>query len=283
MKADLHTHTTSSDGLYSPEELVALAAHHRITLLAITDHDTFDGAEQIMAAKLMAAKKNAAKPPMQMLMGVELSLRDMHGLHLLGYGRNMDTPLHRKVKELAEMRVSRAERMVQKLASLGYPLSMEWISAEVHGSIGRPHIARAMVEAGYVADVAEAFDRFIGDGGPAYVGGERLSMAEALPLMHESGFVPVIAHPMELEKPDAAIRYLLGQWQEQGLMGVEVYHPSAGRNMAQLDRMARRMGFLITGGSDFHGDSGRHGMLGCTAAMWTNAEKDVERLMEAME
>ncbi len=282
MKADLHTHTTSSDGLYSPEELVALAAHHRITLLAITDHDTFDGAVQIIAAKKNAAKKNAAKPPMQMLMGVELSLRDMHGLHLLGYGRNMDTPLHRKVKELAEMRVSRAEQMVQKLASLGYPLSMERISAEAHGSIGRPHIARAMVEAGYAADVAEAFDRFIGDGGPAYVGGERLSMAEALPLMHESGFVPVIAHPMELEKPDAAIRYLLGQWQEQGLMGVEVYHPSAGRNMAQLDRMARRMGFLITGGSDFHGDSGRHGMLGCTAAMWTNAEKDVERLMEAM-
>lgn len=96
-------------------------------------------------------------------------------------------------------------------------------------------------------------------------------MAEALPLMRESGFVPVLAHPMELEKTGALLRHLLGVWQEQGLRGVEVYHPSAGRATPLLDLTARRMGFLVTGGSDFHGDGDRHGMVGCTAPMWARA------------
>lgn len=218
MKPDLHTHTTSSDGLLTPAELVALADKHRVTLLAVTDHDTFDGAAQLLG-----------KPaPMPILQGVELSLRDMPGLHLLGYGRGTDTPLHRKVRALSQMRLGRARQMVEKLNALGYPLDYDEIAREAKGSVGRPHIARAMVSRGYVADTREAFDRFLADGAPAYVAGERLSMAEALPLMRESGFVPVLAHPMEQEKTGALLRHLLGVWQEQGLRGVEVYHPSAG-------------------------------------------------------
>ena len=193
MKPDLHTHTTSSDGLLTPAELVALADKHRVTLLAVTDHDTFDGAAQLLG-----------KPtPMPILQGVELSLRDMSGLHLLGYGRGMDTPLHRKVRALSQLRLGRARQMVEKLNALGYPLDYDEIAREAKGSVGRPHIARAMVSHGYVADTREAFDRFLADGAPAYVAGERLSMAEALPLMRESGFVPVLAHPMELEKTGA--------------------------------------------------------------------------------
>ena len=108
-------------------------------------------------------------------------------------------------------------------------------------------------------------------------------MAEALPLMQKSGFVPVLAHPMELEKTGALLRHLLGVWQEQGLRGVEVYHPSAGRATPLLDLIARRMGFLVTGGSDFHGDGDRHGMVGCTAPMWARAADDVEKLLQAVE
>lgn len=254
MKPDLHTHTTSSDGLLTPAELVALADKHRVTLLAVTDHDTFDGAAQLLG-----------KPaPMPILQGVELSLRDMPGLHLLGYGRGMDTPLHRKVRALSQMRLGRARQMVEKLNALGYSLDYDEIAREAKGSVGRPHIARAMVSHGYVA-------------------GERLSMAEALPLMRESGFVPVLAHPMELEKTGALLRHLLGVWQEQGLRGVEVYHPSAGRATPLLDLTARRMGFLVTGGSDFHGDGDRHGMVGCTAPMWARAADDVEKLLQAVE
>ena len=266
-------HTTSSDGLLTPAELVALADKHRVTLLAVTDHDTFDGAAQLLG-----------KPtPMPILQGVELSLRDMPGLHLLGYGRGMDTPLHRKVRALSQMRLGRARQMVEKLNALGYPLDYDEIAREAKGSVGRPHIARAMVSHGYVADTREAFDRFLADGAPAYVAGERLSMAEALPLMQESGFVPVLAHPMELEKTGALLRHLLGVWQEQGLRGVEVYHPSAGRATPLLDLTARRMGFLVTGGSDFHGDGDRHGMVGCTAPMWARAADDVEKLLQAVE
>lgn len=273
MKPDLHTHTTSSDGLLTPAELVALADKHRVTLLAVTDHDTFDGAAQLLG-----------KPtPMPILQGVELSLRDMSGLHLLGYGRGTDTPLHRKVRALSQLRLGRARQMVEKLNALGYPLDYDEIACEAKGSVGRPHIARAMVSHGYVADTREAFDRFLADGAPAYVAGERLSMAEALPLMRESGFVPVLAHPMELEKTGALLRHLLGVWHEQGLRGVEVYHPSAGRATPLLDLTARRMGFLVTGGSDFHGDGDRHGMVGCTAPMWARAADDVEKLLQAVE
>ena len=254
-------------------ELVALADKHRVTLLAVTDHDTFDGAAQLLG-----------KPaPMPILQGVELSLRDMPGLHLLGYGRGTDTPLHRKVRALSQMRLGRARQMVEKLNALGYSLDYDEIAREAKGSVGRPHIARAMVSRGYVADTREAFDRFLADGAPAYVAGERLSMAEALPLMRESGFVPVLAHPMELEKTGALLRHLLGVWQEQGLRGVEVYHPSAGRATPLLDLTARRMGFLVTGGSDFHGDGDRHGMVGCTAPMWARAADDVEKLLQAVE
>ena len=253
--------------------LKALADKHRVTLLAVTDHDTFDGAAQLLG-----------KPaPMPILQGVELSLRDMPGLHLLGYGRGTDTPLHRKVRALSQMRLGRARQMVEKLNALGYPLDYDEIAREAKGSVGRPHIARAMVSRGYVADTREAFDRFLADGAPAYVAGERLSMAEALPLMQESGFVPVLAHPMELEKTGALLRHLLGAWQEQGLRGVEVYHPSAGRATPLLDLTARRMGFLVTGGSDFHGDGDRHGMVGCTAPMWARAADDVEKLLQAVE
>lgn len=273
MKPDLHTHTTASDGLLTPAELVALADKHRVTLLAVTDHDTFDGAAQLLG-----------KPaPMPILQGVELSLRDMPGLHLLGYGRGTDTPLHSKVRALSQMRLGRAWQMVEKLNALGYPLDYDEIAREAKGSVGRPHIARAMVSHGYVVDTREAFDRFLADGAPAYVAGERLSMAEALPLMRESGFVPVLAHPMELEKTGALLRHLLGIWQEQGLRGVEVYHPSAGRATPLLDLTARRMGFLVTGGSDFHGDGDRHGMVGCTAPMWARAADDVEKLLQAVE
>ena len=161
MKPDLHTHTTSSDGLLTPAELVALADKHRVTLLAVTDHDTFDGAAQLLG-----------KPaPMPILQGVELSLRDMPGLHLLGYGRGTDTPLHRKVRALSQMRLGRARQMVEKLNALGYPLDYDEIAREAKGSVGRPHIARAMVSHGYVVDTREAFDRFLADGAPAYVAG----------------------------------------------------------------------------------------------------------------
>lgn len=267
-------HTTSSDGVLSPRELVALAASQGVTVMAITDHDTLDGVDSLRGV--------ATEIPV--LTGTELSLRDMKGLHLLGYGMGQGTELHRVVRVLADKRLTRARRMVEKLAALGMPLDEEALCASCGGTVGRMHIARAMAAHGYVRDTHEAFERWIGNDGPAYVAGERLAMAEALPLMRRSGFIPVLAHPAELEKDDMTLRMLLESWQKQGLMGVEVYHPSqAGRGFAQLDAMVRRMGFLVTGGSDYHSDGdGRHGQPGCTAVSWRSAAEDVQALTQAM-
>lgn len=274
MKLDLHMHTTSSDGMLSPRELVRLAAGRGVTVMAITDHDSLDGVDSL----------HGVQTEIPVLTGTELSLRDMKGLHLLGYGMGRAAELRSVVRELAEKRLSRARRMVDKLGALGMPLDYDVICAGCEGSVGRPHIARAMVNAGYVCDTNEAFNRWIGQDCPAYVAGERLSMAEALPLMRRNGFVPVLAHPAELEKDDMTLRMLLKAWQDQGLMGVEVYHPSQmSRGFQRLDAMVRRMGFLVTGGSDYHCDDGKHGQPGCTAAWWHTAETDLAALLQAMQ
>jgi len=218
------------------------------------------------------------------LVGTELSIRDMKGLHLLGYGRTEAPELRRVVRELAEKRLVRARGICEKLTMLGMPMDYEALRADCRGSVGRMHIARAMVRSGYVRDPQEAFERWIGQDGPAYVAGDRLSMAEALPLMRRNGFVPVLAHPAELEKDDMTLRMLLEAWQKQGLMGVEVYHPSQrGRGYGPLEAMVRRMGLFVTGGSDYHADGdGKHGQPGCMASYWRSAAEDVAALQQAI-
>jgi len=274
MKPDLHMHTTSSDGVRTPRELVRLAAERGVTLMAITDHDSLLGVDSL----------RGTETEIPVLTGTELSLQDMKGLHLLGYGMSEAPELRAKLQELAQKRLTRAKRIAEKLTALGMPMDYEAIRARCEGSVGRLHIARAMVERGYVHDTHAAFDRWIGQDCPAYVAGDRLTMAEALPLMRRNGFVPVLAHPAELEKDDVTLRTLLESWQQQGLMGVEVYHPSQmSRGFARLDSMARQMGFLVTGGSDYHSDGdGKHGAPGCTAPYWRQAPGDVEALLAAM-
>lgn len=274
MTPDLHMHTTSSDGVFSPRELVALAERSGVTIMAITDHDTLDGAQSL----------RGEKTEIPVLTGTELSIRDMPHLHLLGYTVGDAGEMRRVLCQLAEQRLHRARRMVQKLNEMGMRIDYDELCARCGGTVGRMHIAREMLRLGFISHTQQAFDRYIGDDGPAYVEGERLSMAEALELMHGSGFVPVLAHPAELRVDDQALTALLTAWQRQGLMGVEVYHPSQqGRGYARLDAMARRMGFLVTGGSDFHAPhDGKHGNPSCTAAHWPQAEADVEALLLAM-
>ncbi|MBQ7850360.1 MAG: PHP domain-containing protein [Clostridia bacterium] len=274
MKPDLHMHTAFSDGVRSPQELVRYAAERGVTVMAITDHDSLDGVDSL----------RGADTEIPVLTGTELSLRDMKGLHLLGYGMGEAGEFRRVVRELAELRLERARKMVDRLAGLGMPMDYDELCAGCGGSVGRMHIARAMAAHGYVREPQEAFAKWIGNDGPAYVEGERLSMAEALPLMRRNGFIPVLAHPAELKKDDMTLRMLLETWQAQGLMGVEVYHPSQQkRSYRLLDAMARRMGFLVTGGSDYHSDGdGRHGLPGCTAVHWQRAQEDVDALMDAM-
>lgn len=274
MISDLHMHTTASDGVLSPGALVEFAVQRGVTLMAVTDHDTFDGADSL----------RGVETPIPVLTGVELSMADMRGLHLLGYGLTDAPELRNTVRVLAEKRLTRAARMVDKLCEMGFPLDYDELCAKCEGTVGRPHIARAMVAKGYVRSTEDAFARYIGDDCPAYVPNERLTMAEALPMLRRNGFVPVLAHPAELEKDDMSLRMLIEAWQKQGLMGVEVYHPSQEkRGFAPLEAMVRRMGLLVTGGSDYHCDDQRHGQPGCTAVHWRNAEEDVSALVNAMQ
>ena len=259
MIPDLHMHTTASDGTLAPMALAEYAAGRGVTIMAITDHDAFDGADSLRGA-------------------------DMKGLHLLGYGMTDASELRQTVRELAEKRFTRAERIVDKLGQMGFLLDYEAIRQSAKGTVGRLHIARAMVDKGYVRNTEAAFNKYIGEDREGYVPNESLTMAQALPLMRRNGFVPVLAHPAELELKETMLRMLIESWQQQGLMGVEVYHPSQQkRGFAPLDAAVRRMGLLVTGGSDFHsGTDRRHGQPGCTAQHWHNAQEDVEALLAAM-
>lgn len=271
-RPDLHMHSTFSDGVLTPAQLVEKAAALGVTAMAITDHDIFGGADSL----------RGTQTPIPVITGVELSLRDMRNLHLLGYGLAEQCPLRDKVKELARYRVERAEKTLSILREMGMPLTMEEVAAGSVGTIGRAHMARAMVAKGYVRHYQEAFDRYLVEGRPAYVPGKRLSMAEALPLMRQSGFVPVLAHPALLGLDELTLRMLLKHWQVQGLMGVEVYHPSLRRRASRLERMARDMGFLVTGGSDYHKEGDSHGIPGCICDEWQYAQQDLSRLTEAI-
>ena len=210
VKADLHMHSTFSDGVLQPEELVRECVGLGIQMMALTDHDTFDGSDRL----------RAQWSPIPVLPAVELSMRDTHGLHLLGYGMTEAQPLRARVKELSALRLERAHEIVRRLEKLGMPLDWEDLLARCNGSVGRPHIARAMVRAGYVATMQEGFTRHLSPGCPAYVSGERMNMQEALALLRENGFVPVLAHPRELKLEDQLLVPLLEKWKEQGLMGL---------------------------------------------------------------
>ena len=273
MKIDLHLHTTSSDGALTPWELVEKAHGMGVDVMAVTDHDTFKGYEQLQGCTL----------PINVVQGVEMSMADRKNMHLLGYGLTSDTPLHQKVEALSAARVERARQMLDLLCEKGMPLDEAELFASCKGSVGRPHIAQMLVQKGYVHSCEEAFQRYLGDGCSCFVAGERLCLKDALRLMRQSGFVPVLAHPRLMGMGDQTLSMLLEAWREQGLMGLEVYHPSAeAKGYAPLDHMARRLGLLVTGGSDFHWEGDRHGLPGCTAAAWTSRQKDFDALLDAM-
>ncbi|MBD2020587.1 PHP domain-containing protein [Leptolyngbya sp. FACHB-36] len=239
---ELHCHTTFSDGSLTPTQLVVAALRTGVLALAITDHDTVSGWDEAFAA--------AANYPLEIVPGIELStVHHDRSLHVLGFYPNPNA-LHGPLIERLDGRKRRAEEMVQKLAQLGYPVELPSRSEGM--APGRPHIASAMVRAGYVQSSREAFDRFLHDDGPAYVHYEKFSIVEGIDLLRSCGAVPVWAHPCLFRGGD--VETVLGELVAAGLMGVEVYHPS--HTLAQVKRLEKwcaEYGLLMTGGSDYHG------------------------------
>lgn len=254
MRIDLHLHTTASDGQYSPEALVQRARRSGLSVIAITDHDSVDG----LAPAQAEAQRAGALPPLRVLPGIELSAEDDAGdVHMLGYCFDPQSAiLLERLADFRAGRYSRGQIMIAKLAELGMPL--DWSSVLAHAgtdgqiaSIGRPHIARAMIDAGYVSSIDEAFDRYLHNGGPAYVPRTRLTPEEAIALIHSAGGAAVLAHPGALADPLAVIERLTAA----GLDGVEVMHPRNDSDMRlNLLALARCHDLIVTGGSDFHGD-----------------------------
>ncbi len=242
LRVDLHTHSTASDGELAPPELVRLALERGLTTIALTDHDSIAGID--------AAMRAARGTALEVIPGVELSADVPQGeVHVLGYFVDWHAAdFLAMLVQFRDGRYGRAEKMTQKLTALGAPISFERVK-EIAGdaAIGRPHVAQALVEAGHVATVTEAFDKYIGRNGPAYVERFRLTPEDAVALILRAGGVPVLAHPREVTD-------WIFPLVKAGLLGLEVHYglyDDATR--AELARLAKQYDLIATGGSDFHG------------------------------
>lgn len=252
---DLHTHSTASDGILTPAALVAKAAGLGITFLSLTDHDTIDGVKPALEAA-------QPYPGLTIIPGIELNT-DIEGgeIHILGYFINFtDLALKVELERIRYGRQRRAHRIVEKLGCLGINLDWDDIQKLADGgSIGRPHIARAMQEKGHIEHFEDAFNQYIGNGGPAYVEREKLLPEEAVHIVIEAGGVPVLAHPYTSGDPEAAVARLV----PEGLAGIEAYYYEHTPEQTDfLVKLADRLGLVATGGSDFHGTGSSGGELG---------------------
>ncbi len=245
-KVDLHIHSTVSDGKLSPADVVRKSAGRGLTVIALADHDSVDG----IAPAIAAAK---AFPQLKVIPGVELSTDVSKGeVHVLGYF--VDYTNHELKASLERMRHSRRERacgMVAKLGKLG--IHIEWQRVQEiagSGSIGRPHIAQAMLEKGYIASIKEAFTKYISRDGPAYVERGKMTPQEAVELLLRTNGLPVLAHPLTINDPETMIIKL----KAAGLIGIEAYYYGyTAEEVSQLVSLASRYNLITTGGSDYHG------------------------------
>lgn len=249
-RIDLHTHTLYSDGTFTPWESVALALERNLTALSISDHDSTEGLPEAFEA--------ADGTGLEIVPGVEFSTLHEHGgVHVLTYWPNVeDEEFQAELRRLRDDRYNRGERMVRILQDLGYPILFERVREIASGkNIGRPHIAQALVEAGVVAEVKDAFsDELIGTGGRAYVEKHALHPLDALPLIKKAKGLAVLAHPVHwrdgLPVPDRLIEEMV----QAGLVGIEASHPDHDSEAETRYReMAKRLGLVATGSSDCHG------------------------------
>ena len=244
-KVDLHLHSTESDGRLPPADLIELAYRNGVRRLALTDHDTTEG--------LPSALEAGQRLGLEVIPGIEIST-DIPGteVHILGILLNYEQEdFQEQLTKFRQARLGRAERMVEKLAGLGVPVSWERVQEIAGGaSVGRPHVAQAMLEAGHVKSMPEAFDRYIGRNGPAYAERFKLTPVEAVALVHSVQGLAVLAHPLE----STGSEELIPQLARDGLDGVECYYQ--GYSTAQIERLVartREQGLVPTGGSDYHG------------------------------
>ncbi len=252
---DLHTHSTFSDGTFTPAQLISSAQAIRLRAIALTDHDTIEGIPVLQAA--------AENSGVEVIPGVEISvdvkLRNKGHMHILGL---LIDPSHAELKEtltfLSRERALRGDRIVESLQRLGMDVSRQELQEEAgEGAIGRPHIARILLRKGYVRDIQDAFDRFLGKGCPGYVDKKKLNEADAIRLIHNAGGLAILAHPQYMNFATfAETREKILQLKMLGLDGVEVFYSGMPNDFQKaLQSLAIEENLVVSGGSDFHGEN----------------------------
>lgn len=274
LKFDLHLHTTASDGTDSPSSLVSLAAEKGFEVLAITDHDTMSGVAE--------AREAGRRLGVRVISGVEISAGGDTEVHVLGYAIREPDKLVQVLERMRTQRSQRMSQMVMKLNGLGIPVDLERVNGMAKESVGRSHLARALVEDGVVRDVREAFQRYLAPGRPAYVEREKLTVRQAVQLIDSAGGIPVIAHPGQNHGDTFWLKERFAELKEAGLRGVEVYHMAHSQQQAiTFARMAKDLSLLVTGGSDYHGTI-KNVDIGDGMQYWKTKETDIVRFLNAI-
>jgi len=242
---DLHAHSTASDGSRAPADVVREAKRIGLAAIALTDHDTVAGIAEATAA--------AEELGVRVVPGVELSAVEGDvETHILGLHLSDTRELEAKLIALREMRRTRAERMVLRLNELGVRIDFASVLEQAAGgAIGRPHVARAIIAEGWAVDFRDAFERYLGNGRPAYVTKDRLAVSEATGLIHRAGGLAILAHPSH-----SGTRERIAALVEQGMDGIEVRHPShSAEDTARLAALVEHFSLVPSGGSDWHGSA----------------------------
>ena len=252
---DLHSHTTESDGSYTPQELVNLALRTGLQALAITDHDTFSGYQM--------ARPFAREAGLNLVRGIELNSRlylasngDHRAAHLLGLfpSREPSTGFTQWIEEQREERRERNRKLARTLQERGVDITLEEVEARGGNLTSRTHFAQVLLDKGYVETFEEAFRRYIGEDAPSYVERQSLTSEETIGRIRSGGGIPVVAHPVRLGLPRDLERQALIKLKDAGLVGLEIYHSDQGPELqARYHQLAQDLDLLPTGGSDFHG------------------------------
>lgn len=246
---DLHTHSTASDGSMSPAELVRHAKEKGLSAIALTDHDTIDGVAE--------ALEEGLRTGIEVIPGIEISADFKPEMHILGYFPNINgyTAIRKELDAIKQGREVRNIKIINKLNELGIDIKLEDVKEVALGDIlGRPHIARVLLNKGYVKSIDEAFDKYLSKGGLAYFKRFELKPKDCIFAIKNAGGIPVLAHPVFLRKTYAELDMLLAELKEFGLMGIEaVYSENSENDTGNFLRLAIKHDLIVTGGSDFHG------------------------------
>lgn len=254
---DLHTHTTASDGSMTPAELVRHAHEKGLAAIAVTDHDSVEGVGQ--------ALEEGRRLGIEVVAGVEISVDFDPEMHLLGYFFNANyRSILNTLEELRQMRERRNPKIIGKLNELGFDITMDEVNRKAGtGNVGRPHIARALMDKGYVESIAEAFEKYLAVGRPAYFKKDKLTPEQGVGLISGAGGVPVLAHPIYLDMAGINLDQLLPRLKAAGLKGIEaIYTENTGEQTAKLLKLAEAYDLAVSGGSDFHGSFKPHIEIG---------------------